>query len=228
MSKKNIVVSFSGKDSTLALHDLLNSDEFEVDSLMTTVTDAYNRTSIHGVREELLVAQAKSIGLPLRIVRIPQNCSNEKYNEIMTEAIHKIKSDGIKHIAFGDIFLEDIRKYREDMLKNTGVVPIFPIWGVDTSEILNRFLLLGYKTIISCVDLTKLGKEFSGQKIDNDFVHNIPKEIDPCGEYGEYHSFVYDGPIFKSGINFTIGEKKVAPDLMTGEDRFCFTDLIRI
>ncbi|MDC3414394.1 adenine nucleotide alpha hydrolase [Terrihalobacillus insolitus] len=226
MTKTKIVVSFSGKDSTLALHDLMHSDEFEVDSLMATVTSGFDRTSIHGVREELLVAQANSIGLPLRIVRIPQKCSNEIYNEIMAEAMSKMKADGINHIAFGDLFLEDIRNYRENMLKPTGVTPLFPLWGFNTDELLHRFLSLGYKTVITCVDLTKLSEEFSGKIIENGFMDQLPKEVDPCGEYGEYHSFVFEGPIFKSTINFTLGEKKVTPDMFTGKDRFCYTDLI--
>ncbi|UCZ53874.1 diphthine--ammonia ligase [Bacillus shivajii] len=227
MSKKKIVVSFSGKDSTLALHDLLQSDEYEVDSLFVTVTSGYNRMSIHGVREELVVEQAESIGLPLRKVHIPQDCSNEQYNEIMTEAIKKIKADGINHIAYGDLFLEDIRKYREEMLKDTGVVPVFPLWGESTSEVLERFVSQGYKTIITCVDLNKLHEAFSGMVIDHDFVEKLPRDVDPCGEFGEYHSFVFDGPIFNKKIDFATGEKKVTPDVMTGKDRFCYTDLIK-
>ncbi len=226
MGMKKIAVSFSGKDSTLALHDLLHSDEYEVSLLLATVTDGYNRTSIHGVREELLEGQAKSLRLPLVKVRIPKNCSNELYEEKMKGAIGKIKEKGITHIAFGDLFLEDVRNYREKMLKSTELEPVFPLWGLNTTDLLHRFLSLGYKTIITCVDLTKLSEEYSGKEINLDFLQKLPEGIDPCGENGEYHSFVYEGPIFTEPIRFQIGTKKIAPDYFTGEPRFCYTDLI--
>ena len=225
---KKIAVSFSGKDSTLALHDLLHSDEYEVSLLFATVTDGFNRTSIHGVREELLEAQAKSIGLPLVKVRIPENCSNKVYEEKMNEAVDKIKEQGITQIAFGDLFLEDVRSYREKMLKTTGLQPVFPLWGLNTTDLLHRFLSLGYKTMTTCVDLTKLTEEYSGKEITFDFLQKLPEGIDPCGENGEYHSFVFDGPIFNEPIPFKIGEKKITPDYYTGEPRFCYTDLVPI
>ncbi|MFB7142281.1 diphthine--ammonia ligase [Gottfriedia sp. NPDC056225] len=224
--KKKIVVSFSGKDSTLALHDLMHSNEFEVVLLIASVTEGFNRTSIHGVRVELLEAQAKSIGLPLRKIWIPENCSNELYQEIMTKVNLEIIEQGIEYVAFGDLFLEDVRKYREEMLKPLGITPIFPLWGESTSNVIRRFLSLGYKTIITCVDLTRLSEEFSGKVIDKQFIDELPKEVDPCGENGEYHSFVFDGPIFNTPIHFEIGEKKRSADIYTGEIRFCFTDIV--
>lgn len=226
--KKKVAVSFSGKDSTLALHDLLHSDEFEVVLLIATVTEGFNRTSIHGVRVELLEAQAKSIGIPLRKIWIPENCSNQKYQEIMMQVNIELKEKGIENIAFGDLFLEDVRKYREEMLKPLEINPIFPLWGENTTNVLKRFLSLGYKTIITCVDLTRLSEEFSGKEINDQFINELPYGIDPCGENGEYHSFVFDGPIFKKPIQFHVGEKKLTADAYSGETRFCFTDLVLI
>lgn len=228
INKKKVAVSFSGKDSTLALHDLMLSDEFEVVLLIASVTEGYKRTSIHGVRVELLEAQAKSIGLPIRKIWIPENCSNEKYKEIMTQVNLELKEQGIEHIAFGDLFLEDVRKYREEMLKPLGMNPIFPLWGEGTTNVIERFISLGYKTIITCVDLTRLTEEFSGKEIDIQLIKELPKEVDPCGENGEYHSFVFDGPIFKNPIQFELGEKKLSADVYTGETRFCYTDLVLV
>jgi len=223
---KKVAVSFSGKDSTLALHDLLNSPEYEVKLLFSTVTNGYNRTSIHGVREELLEAQAESIGLPLKKIRIPEQCSNEKYGEIMSKEINAIKELGIDYIAFGDLFLEDVRSYREEMLKPVGITPIFPLWGIGTSELIHRFLSLGYRTITTCVDLTQLPESFSGREITQQFLEELPVGVDYCGENGEYHSFVFDGPIFKEPVRFKLGEKKFTNDIYTGQIRFCYTDLI--
>ncbi|PFN97737.1 ATP-binding protein [Bacillus sp. AFS076308] len=223
---KKVAVSFSGKDSTLALHDLLNSNEYEVKLLFSTVTDGFNRTSIHGVREELLEAQAKSIGLPLKKIRIPEQCSNDKYGEIMIKEINAIKKLGVDHFAFGDLFLEDVRRYREEMLKPSGITPIFPLWGINTAELIHRFISLGYRTITTCVDLTQLPESFSGREITKQFIEDLPGEVDPCGENGEFHSFVFEGPIFKEPIRFKLGEKKFTNDIYTDQIRFCYTDLI--
>ncbi|MEH7094313.1 diphthine--ammonia ligase [Neobacillus vireti] len=223
---KKTAVSFSGKDSTLALHELLNSTEYEVKLLFSTVTDGFNRTSIHGVREELLEAQVESIGLPLIKIRIPEQCSNEEYGAIMLREMNAMKELGIDHIAFGDLFLEDVRKYREEMLKPLGITPLFPLWGIDTSELIQRFLSLGYRTITTCVDLTQLPESFSGREITQPFLEELPGEVDPCGENGEFHTFVFDGPIFKEPVQFELGEKKFSNDIYTGQMRFCFTDLI--
>ncbi|MCH6266798.1 diphthine--ammonia ligase [Neobacillus citreus] len=226
MAKKRAALSFSGKDSTLALHELLHGEEYEVELLFTTVTEGFNRTSIHGVREELLEAQAASIGIPLRKIFIPEQCSNEVYGEIMNRELADLKANGIDHIVFGDLFLEDIRKYREEQLKPLGFTAVFPLWGQNTADLIHRFLSLGYQTIITCVDLTKLPENFSGKEINDVFMEVLPEGVDPCGENGEYHSFVYDGPIFNKPIRFQVGEKKFSKDVYTGETRFCFTDLI--
>jgi uncharacterized protein (TIGR00290 family) len=168
----------------------------------------------------------ESIGLPLKKIRIPEHCSNEEYGAIMLKEINAMKELGIDHIAFGDLFLEDVRRYREEMLKPVGITPLFPLWGMDTSELIQRFLSLGYRTITTCVDLTQLSEGFSGREITLQFLEELPSTVDPCGENGEFHSFVFDGPIFKKFIKFKIGEKKFTNDIYTGRTRFCFTDLI--
>lgn len=226
--KKQIAISFSGKDSTLALHELLKSDEYEVMLLFATVTDGFNRTSIHGVREELLDAQAESIGLPLRKIRIPEICSNKQYEEIMYRECMMFKEQGIDQVAFGDLFLEDIRRYREQMLEPLGLKAVFPLWGRDTTELLQSLLANGYRTIITCVDLTQLPESFSGRVIDETFLSGLPAGVDPCGENGEYHSFVFEGPIFQKPIHFQLGAKKFTQDVYTGDIRFCYTDLVPI
>ena len=224
MSKK-IAMSFSGKDSVLALHRLLRDADIEVAVLFTTANEKYNRTSMHGVRVELLRRQAASIGLPLKIIWLPEECTNDSYAAIMAENCRALKADGIECIAFGDILLEDVRKYREDTLAAADMAAVFPLWGIDTSDVMAEFLGLGYKTIITCVDLEHLCADFSGKVIDADLLATMPPDVDICGENGEYHSFVFDGPIFSRPIEFTIGTTRVADDANTGKPRFCFTDL---
>jgi len=227
--KKKIAMSFSGKDSVLALHKLLREkpyvDEYEVITLMSTANEEYSRVSIHGVRKELLQAQADSIGLPLKIVWLPKDCPSEKYQEIMKKACEELLEQDIQHVAFGDIFLADVKRYREDMLATVGMKAIFPLWDMDTAHVIDEFLTLDYKTIITCVDLTRLPEDFSGKEITRQLLAALPLDVDICGENGEYHSFVFDGPIYKQPIPFTVGEKHLARDTYTGTTRFCFTDI---
>ena len=225
MSKK-IALSFSGKDSVLALHRLLNNSEYDVTTLITTANKKNGRTSMHGVRVELLRAQAASIGLPLKIIWLPENCSNEKYSETMAKACGALKKKGIEAIAYGDIMLEDVRKYREEAMAKAGMQAIFPLWGQNTANVMNEFLGLGYKTIITCVDTDNLDAAFSGKVIDEKLLAQMPPHVDICGENGEYHSFVFDGPIFNTPISFTTGEQHVTNDSSTNKPRFCFTDII--
>ncbi|MDR7071125.1 diphthine--ammonia ligase [Fictibacillus barbaricus] len=226
--KKKIVVSFSGgKDSVLALHRIQNSGEWEVDSLLTTLTENYDRTTMHGVRNELLELQGASLGIPLRRVWIPQDCPNETYQERMEEAINQIKEDGITYIMFGDIFLEDVKKYREKMLEGTGLTPVFPLWKEDSAELIDEFLQEGYKTVLCCVDTHKIDQSFVGRVIDQPFIQEYPREHDICGENGEFHTFVFDGPAFSFPIHYELGEHRMAKDMFTGEDRFYFVDIIQ-
>jgi len=225
-----IVMGFSGgKDSTLALFRLQHNPEYEIDSLLVTLTEGFNRVTTHGVRYELLKQQAESLGIPLREVWIPQECTNEEYQEIMGKAVADMKEDEVTHIAFGDIHLKDVRNYREKMLSGTGITPLFPLWEKPVEELSHEFINLDFKTIITCIDMDKLDKSFSGRIYDWEFIRDYPKEIhDLCGENGEFHSFVFDGPNFKFPIKFELGDQKVTPDYFTKKDRFLYIDLIPI
>lgn len=227
--KKKIIVSFSGgKDSVLALHRLQKSGEWEIDSLLTTLTEDYDRTTMHGVRNELLVLQADSLGLPLRKVWIPRDCPNEIYQQRMEKAANRIIDDGIDFIMFGDIFLEDVKTYREKMLAGTGLTPVFPIWGEDAKQLMKEFLEEGFKTVVCCVDTFKIDKSFAGRVIDKQFLSDFPAEYDICGENGEYHTFVFDGPNFKTPINYSLGELRMAKDMYTDDERFCYVDILPV
>ena len=225
MAKKKIAMSFSGKDSVLALHKLLKDDNYEVACLLITANDEYKRTGMHGVRIELLRTQADSIGIPLKIVFIPKDCSNEVYQSIMSTACKELLSTGINIVAFGDILLEDVRKYREEMLEKVGISAVFPLWGMSTNDVIDEFLELGYKTVLTCVDTTKLDENFAGKVLDRALIADFPDGVDICGENGEYHSFVFDGPVFNFPINYTVGEKRMVEDAYTKQMRFCFADI---
>lgn len=225
--KKKIVVSFSGgKDSVLALHRLQESGEWDIDSLLTTLTEDYDRTTMHGVRNDLLEQQAKALGVPLRKVWIPRECPNEVYQQRMEEAVERIIADGISYIMFGDIFLEDVKKYREKMLEGTGLTPVFPIWGEESEQLMDEFLKAGFRTVACCVDLFKIDKSFTGRVIDEHFIREYPVEHDICGENGEFHTFVFNGPNFSFPIAYKLGESRLVQDMYTGEDRFYYIDLL--
>ncbi|MEI5909160.1 diphthine--ammonia ligase [Bacillus spongiae] len=225
-----VVVGFSGgKDSTLALYKIQNNPKYEIDSLLVTLTEGVNRVSIHGVRYELLKLQSESLGIPLREVWLPQDCSDEKYQELMGNAVTKMKDDKVTHIAFGDIHLQDVREYRENMLLKTGISTLFPLWGKPVEELSHEFINRKFKTVLTCIDLDKLDRSFSGRVYDWEFIEDYPKEKhDICGENGEFHSFVFDGPNFKFPIKYKLGEQKVTPDYFTQKDRFLYIDLIPI
>ncbi|MDO6760045.1 diphthine--ammonia ligase [Tamlana sp. 2_MG-2023] len=197
----------SGKDSALALYHLLQDENYQVDELITTVNSHYNRVSMHGLRKELLTAQTDAINIPARLIELPEMPSMEVYEEKMLDMVTRLKNEGFTHSAFGDIFLEDLRVYREKQLAKQGFTAVFPIWKRDTKTLLNEFLDLGFKTIIVCANSKYFGEDFVGTVIDKNFIENLPKGVDPCGENGEFHTFCFDGPIFKNPIEFTIGEK---------------------
>ncbi|MEM1946141.1 MAG: hypothetical protein QXU87_07645 [Candidatus Caldarchaeum sp.] len=209
----------SGKDSTMTLH-FLHQAGYEIVGLLCTVTEGYKRVSMHGVREELVVEQAHSLGLPLFKAIIPPNCSNEVYESVMKQVCIDLKSKGVKSIAFGDIFLEDVRRYREKNLEAMGMNGLFPLWGRPTKELARTFLQLGYKAKIVVVDLQKLPETYVGREYDMSFLNDIPADCDPCGENGEFHTFVYSGPLFSKPVECTLGEKVVR------DGRFCFQDLV--
>lgn len=225
--KKRIVVSFSGgKDSVLALHRLQTSGEWEIDSLLTTLTEDYDRTTMHGVRYELLELQAKSLGIPLRKVWIPRDCPNEVYQQRMKKAVDEILDEGIEFMMFGDIFLEDVKAYREKMLQGTGLTPVFPVWGENSSTIVKEFLKKGFKTVVCCSDISKIDSSFTGRVMDEQFIKDYPADCDVCGENGEFHTFVFDGPNFSFPVAYELGENRMAKDMFTNEDRFYYVDLL--
>jgi uncharacterized protein (TIGR00290 family) len=217
---ERIVLSWSGgKDSALALYEIQRNYEYSIAALLTTVTSDYNRISVHGVRETLLEQQAESAGLPLRKVYIPTNCTNEIYADIMRKEMGLLKAEGIQTVAFGDIFLRDIREYRENNLEGIGMKALFPLWGRNTRELMTHFIELGFKAITTVIDPSKLSDDFRGKIIDKWFINNLPENVDPVGENGEFHSFVFDGPIFRNPVHFSIGEKSV-------HDSFYFCELL--
>lgn len=205
-----ILFSWSGgKDSALALHALLQQpEEWEVVGLLTSVSDEYKRVSHHGVREELLDAQAEAIGLPLDKLRLPSNggpCTNGEYEALVGAKLAGYVERGIRHVGHGDIFLADLRAYREQNLAKLGMTGVFPIWQRDSRELVEAFVALGFKAILCCVEGAKLDGSFVGRSLNLDLVADLPPGIDPAGENGEYHSFVYDGPCFRWPIAFATG-----------------------
>lgn len=197
----------SGKDSALALYHLLKDERYTVEELITTINSHFNRVSMHGLRKELLIAQTEALQIKSSFIELPEMPDMAIYEQKMTEAVTRLKNNGFTHTAFGDIFLEDLKTYRETQLAKVGLKAIFPIWKRDTYELINEFLDLGFKTIVVCANSKYFNKDFVGTVIDKDFINNLPDGVDPCGENGEFHTFCFDGPIFKNPIPFTIGEK---------------------
>ncbi len=222
-----IVFSWSGgKDSTLALHDILTSKLYDVKYLLSTINEHHNRVSMHGLRLELLKQQANSIGIPLEIVFVPDNTNNQIYEDRMSEKLLSFKNEDINTIAFGDIHLEDVKKYRKNNLEKIGMNAIFPIWERDTKQLFESFVNLGYQAITICIDNSCLDEKFAGRHLNKQFLSDLPNTIDVCGENGEFHSFVYDGPIFKNRINIKTGDKIVKEYDGTHENSFTFCDLL--
>jgi uncharacterized protein (TIGR00290 family) len=204
--KKAIFNWSGGKDSSLSLHYLLQSKEYDIRYLVTSVSSKYNRISMHGVRQELLRQQAESIGIPLHMIMMPEMPTMESYNEMMAQTLKKFKQEGIDYSVFGDIFLEDLKKYREERLAQVGMTGVFPIWKIPSQQLVREFIDLGFKAVLVCVDEKVLDRSFAGRSIDDALLKDLPSNVDPCGENGEYHSFVYDGPVFQRPIAFDFGE----------------------
>ena len=220
MTEKVLFAWSGGKDSARTLYEVQKSRKYDVTALLTTVTEDYDRISMHGVRRALLEQQAALLGLPLETVLISKRSSNKEYEAKMEEALIRYKQEGITSVVFGDIFLEDLKKYREDNLAKVGLKGIFPIWKRTTSELATAFIDLGFKAIITCVDSKFLKKSFVGRVFDKQFLLDLPTGVDPCGENGEFHSFVYDGPIFSRGIIFEKGK------VVLRDNRFYYCDLV--
>jgi uncharacterized protein (TIGR00290 family) len=222
-AREPVVLSWSGgKDSTMAAYHLLASQKYEIRSLLTTVTEEYDRISMHGVRRDLLEQQAESLGIPLHKIMIPKDCTNEIYEARMREAMSHFKAQGIAKIAFGDLFLQDVKQYRDERLAQAGMTGLYPIWMRDTEELVRTFIGLGFKALLACVDTQAIDASFAGREIDHELLRDLPESADPCGEYGEYHSFVYAGPIFKKAIACRAGDR-----VMRGE-RFNYCDIVAL
>lgn len=195
-----------GKDSSLCLHRALASGQYKVDCLITNINAAYDRISMHGVRRELLEAQAEAIGIPLQTIELPEQPSMEEYEHVVIEKTIQLKQSGFTHSLFGDIFLEDLRDYREKKLKSLGISAVFPLWKTPSLQLMQEFIQLGFRGLIVCVNEKWLDRSFCGRLLDESFIRDLPQDVDPCGENGEYHSYVFDGPIFKDPVPFRKGE----------------------
>ena len=223
-----------GKDSTLALYKVLQDKRFDIRYLLTTLNEEADRISMHGVRSELLAAQAESLGISAKKVHLPASSDMQAYESAMSTAIEELQSEGVSDCIFGDIFLEDLRNYREGKLREVSISAHFPLWKRNTAELVREFIDLGFKTIVVCVDGSKLDESFAGRVIDHQFLSDLPDDVDPCGENGEFHTFVFDGPIFRHPIPFQTGEKVLNTytaknkEEKTIEYGFWFQDLIPI
>ena len=219
-SRPKALISWSsGKDSAFALHEVRRSDEFDVVGALTTVTETFERVSIHGVRQEILHAQLAAAGLPPRIVPIPYPCPNEIYEARMGEAVAAALQDGVTHIIFGDLFLADIRAYREQKLAGTGIAPVFPLWDRPTLPLAQAMIASGLEAYLATVDLKKLPAEFAGRKFDASLLADLPDGVDPCGENGEFHTCVVAAPIFSRALAVTTGAR-------VERDGYAYCDLV--
>jgi uncharacterized protein (TIGR00290 family) len=217
---KSILLSWSsGKDSAWSLHVLRQRGQYGVVGLLTTFNEVADRVAMHAVRRKLVERQAASTGLPLWSVPLPWPCSNEQYESLMAQTCAKAVAEGIEGVAFGDLFLEDVRAYREKQLKGTGLEPIFPLWGLPTHELAREMIASGVRAKLTCIDTTKLDRRFAGREFDEALLSDLPSQVDPCGERGEFHSFVYAGPMLNAELPVVVGEHIV-------RDQFVFADVI--
>jgi uncharacterized protein (TIGR00290 family) len=219
MAKIKTLMSWSsGKDSAWALYQLQSNPDIDLRGLFCTVNSEFQRVAMHAVRIDLLKQQAEHIGLPLQIIEIPYPCSNEQYEEIMARFVAGSKDENIKHYAFGDLFLEDVRRYREENLNGTGINPVFPIWGIPTNQLAHEMVASGLRAVITCLNPKQLPEEFIGREYNQEFLNDLPDGVDPCGENGEFHSFVYAGPMFRNPMQIALGE-------VVHRDGFVFIDV---
>jgi uncharacterized protein (TIGR00290 family) len=217
---RNVLLSWSsGKDSAWALHLLSQRNDVRIAGLLTTFNSAADRVAMHAVRRSLVLAQAQRIGVPLWPVELPWPCSNAAYEEIMRKVTERAVAEGIEAVAFGDLFLEDVRAYRERQLEGTGLEPLFPVWKIPTRQLALEMIAAGVKAKLTCVDPSKLERSFAGRDFDLELLQDLPEQIDPCGENGEFHSFVYEAPVFSAPIDVRVGE-------VVERDGFVFADVI--
>lgn len=223
MSRRRVALAWSGgKDSSLALAALRADPAVDVVALLTTITSDYDRISIHGVRRAVLEAQVAAVGLPLVEAAIPANAANDVYEQALASALATLqqREPGVRHLAFGDLFLTDVRAYRERLLPPLGWTPLFPLWGRDTTALAREFVQAGYRAVVTCVDTTQLGPEFAGRDFDASFLAALPSAVDPCGERGEFHTCVYAGPIFRRPLPIRTGER------VRRDGRFEYCDIL--
>ncbi len=219
MSEKVLFSWSGGKDSALALYEICKTGKYEISALLTTVTEDYDRVSMQGVRRVLLEKQTESLGYNLEKIFISKKSSNEEYEFKMRGVLERYLKLGVSHVVFGDVFLEDVRRYRDENLDKLGMKGIYPLWKLDTTDLAHRFIDLGFKAIITCVDSKTLDRKFVGKLFDEQFLSELPPKVDPLGENGEFHSFVYEGPIFRERISYTRGE------VVLRDNRFYYCDL---
>ncbi len=220
MSKPRALISWSsGKDSAFALHEVRRAGSYDVVGALTTVTETFERVSIHGVRQDILRAQCEAAGLPQTIVPIPYPCPNEVYEARMGATIARAVADGITHMIFGDLFLQDIRAYREQKLAGSGIAPVFPLWDRPTWPLAQAMIESGLEARLTAVDLSKLPAEFAGRKFDAQLLSDLPEDVDPCGENGEFHTCVMAGPMLSRRLEVTTGERVT-------RDGFAYCDLV--
>ena len=224
MTEKLLVTWSGGKDCAMVLYELLNdrkyNKKYSVEALLTTITVDYNRISMHGVRTELLERQAEALGLGIYKVGLHKGITNDEYESKMKAIMEQFFSKGVRTVAFGDIFLKEVREYRERNLKKVNMNGLFPLWGKNTHDLAHEFISSGFKAVITCVDSKMLDGRFAGRDYDLELLSEIPPDVDPCGENGEFHTFVFAGPIFKKEINIRKGE------LVLREDRFYYCDIV--
>lgn len=219
MRKKTWLSWSSGKDSAWALHMLRQSDEYEVTCLFTTINSTFARVAMHAVRVELLRQQAQAVGLPLHLIEIPYPCSDEQYAAVMTDFMARAGSEGVRCMAFGDLFLPDVRRYREERMQGSGIEAVFPLWEMPTRELLAEMLAEGLRACLTCIDPRVLPAEFAGRELTLELLGDMPPGIDPCGENGEFHTFVFDGPMFAQPLDIEMGE-------VVTRDGFVFADVV--
>ena len=219
-TRESIAMCFSGgKDSAIALHEIRRAETYVVKELLTTVTIPYDRVTMHGVRRTLVQQQADAIGISITKVAVPPSSSNAIYEREMGHAFARLQAEGIRRVAFGDIFLEDLRVYREEQLATWNLECFFPIWKRDTTELAQRFVEDGFKAVVACVNPAVLDASFAGRSFDETFLADLPPGVDPCGENGEFHTFVFDGPIFQQPVRISLGQ-------VVERDHFVFCDLV--
>lgn len=221
MTETVLLAWSSGKDSAFALHVLRQSEDVEVVGLLTTVNEASDRVAMHAVRRTLLLAQAAAVGLPVTVARIPAPCPNEVYEQVMGEALASARARGVTAVAFGDLFLEDVRRYREERMAGSGLRPLFPLWGRPTRALAEEMIASGQRAVLTCVDPRVLPAAFAGRAFEAALLDDLPRSVDPCGERGEFHSFAWDGPAFTHPVPVQVGE-------VVERDGFVFADLLPV